>query len=98
MREAVYWREVPCGICGELLPKHQAQFAPTGLVNDYRCWICAAKENSPNLQREERHAQAAYYAACYDTTSSEDHPAIRALLPIIGISIAKFLIAIIGNL
>jgi hypothetical protein len=97
MREAIHWQEVSCGICGDVLLKHQAQFAPTGLVHDYRCWICAAKENSPNLQREERQILALEHAAC---CSTEDliHPAVRALLPLVGVSLVKLLAALCGNL
>lgn len=98
MREAIHWQEVPCGVCGELLPKHQAQFAPTGLVHDYRCWACAAKENSPNLQREEQQAQRLQYSVCCPYPEDTIHPAIRAFLPLIGVSLVKFIVAIFGNL
>jgi hypothetical protein len=98
MRDAIHWQEVPCGVCGDVLPKHQAQFAPTGLAHDYRCWVCAAKENSPNLQREEAHAQRLQSSACAPYPEDDTNPAVRAVLPLIGIALSKFIVALFGNL
>jgi hypothetical protein len=98
MREEIYWQEVPCGICGDVLSRHQAQFAPTGLAHDYRCWVCAAKENSPNLQREERALKALQDNTCDAYPEEVTHPAVSALLPWVGVSIAKIIVAIFGNL